>query len=127
VVSGYDEWDGVRRKQYEYEDLGTDVELNLNVYRDVVKLEIMVRDSDIVEYVGEGDERHPVLGSRSVTTVVDMRRGDTVMLGGIERSVERENVSEIPYFSSIPVLGRMGRWRESEVLNVDVVVMVTVK
>jgi len=127
VVSGYDEWDGVRRKQYEYEDLGTDVELSLSAYRDMVKLEIMVKDSAIAEYVGEGDERHPVLDSRSVTTVVDVRRGDTVMLGGIERSVERENISEIPYFSRIPVLGRIGRRRESEVLNVEVVVMVTVR
>ncbi len=127
IVAGYDEWDGVRRKVYEYEDLGTDVELDLSAYRNRIKLGIQVKDSAVAEYVGDGDERHPVLDSRSVNTVVDVQRGDTVMLGGIERSVERENVSEIPYFSSIPVIGRIGRWRESEVLNVEVVVMVTVR
>ncbi len=77
--------------------------------------------------MGNGDERHQFLGSRSVNTVVNVRRGDTVMLGGIERSVERENISEIPYFSSIPFIGRIGHRREDEVLNVEVVVMVTVK
>ena len=85
---------------------------------------IPVKDSAVAEYVGDGDERHPVLDCRSVNTVVDVRRGDTVMLGGIERSVERENISEIPYFSSIPVIGRR---REDKVLNVEVVMMVTVK
>jgi|GEM_PF-5886478 len=49
---------------------------------------------------------------------------DRVNLDSIERSVERENISKIPYFSSISVIGRIGHRREDEVLNVEVVVMV---
>jgi type IV pilus assembly protein PilQ len=49
----------------------------------------------------------PSIDTRELGTVVNMRDGETVVLGGIMETERRENVKKVPFLGDIPVLGHL--------------------
>jgi type II secretory pathway component GspD/PulD (secretin) len=62
------------------------------------------RVSDRTTQINE-DFNAPIINRRSIDTVVTVRDGETVVLGGLMQKVGEKRVSKIPFFGDIPILG----------------------
>jgi type IV pilus assembly protein PilQ len=57
--------------------------------------------------VTSGGVNVPSIDTRSITTQVLVNDGQTVVLGGIFETEDRDTVSKVPYLGDVPVLGRL--------------------
>jgi type IV pilus assembly protein PilQ len=80
--------------------------------------------SEIVEYRGQFNER-PVTSTRSATTQVAVRNGETVMIGGLIKTVDLQIVRKVPILGDIPLLGAVFRHKTTRREKVDLMIFVT--
>ncbi len=80
--------------------------------------------SEILEYRGQFNER-PVTSTRSASTQVVMRSGETVMIGGLIKSVDGEVVRKVPFLGDIPLLGALFKHRATTRQKVDLMIFIT--
>jgi general secretion pathway protein D len=95
---------------FNYEEIGVNILITPRVHHnDEVSLSVEVGISNIS---GTGFGDLPQFGSRSITTRIRLRDGETNILAGLIRDEERETREGIPGLSGIPILGRLfGRTR----------------
>lgn len=67
----------------------------------------------------------PSIDTRSVETQVLVRDGQTVVLGGIYETEQRENVSKVPFLGDIPGVGYLFRSRSSVSNKSELLIFVT--
>ena len=113
-ISGYDEKKiGVRLLVTPH--VGPDSTLILAVNPEI---------SEIVEYRGQFNER-PVTSTRSAMTQVEVRSGETVMIGGLIRSVDMKIEKKIPILGDIPLLKFLFRHKTVSKQKVDLMIFIT--
>ena len=64
-------------------------------------------------------------GNRSIETVLNIRDGETVVIGGLIREDERESVSKVPGLGDIPVLGYLFSGFDTATTNTDILLTLT--
>ena len=80
--------------------------------------------SEIVEYRGQFNER-PVTSTRSALTQVQVRSGETVMIGGLIRSVDMKIERKVPILGDIPILNFLFRHKSVSKQKVDLMIFIT--
>ncbi len=80
--------------------------------------------SEIVEYRGQFNER-PVTSTRSATTQVEVKSGETVMIGGLIRSVDMSIERKVPFLGDIPILKVLFRHKTTTKQKVDLMIFIT--
>jgi type II secretory pathway component GspD/PulD (secretin) len=80
--------------------------------------------SEIIEYRGQFNER-PVTSTRSASTQVVMRSGETVMIGGLIKEVESKVTRKVPLLGDIPLLGALFTHKSSTKQKVDLMIFIT--
>ena len=80
--------------------------------------------SEIIEYRGQFNER-PVTSTRSAATQVVMKSGETVMIGGLIKTVDIKIVRKVPILGDIPLLGLLFRHKTRQQQKVDLMIFVT--
>jgi type II secretory pathway component GspD/PulD (secretin) len=80
--------------------------------------------SEILEYRGQFNER-PVTATRSATTQVVMRSGETVMIGGLIKEVDTKVVRKVPLLGDIPLLGALFTHKTTSKQKVDLMIFIT--
>jgi type II secretory pathway component GspD/PulD (secretin) len=76
------------------------------VGRSYVTLSIKAEDSQITDEVpGPGGTINPVISERSATTEVNVRDGETIIIGGLLSRSKLEAKSGLPFISDIPIIG----------------------
>ena len=80
--------------------------------------------SEIVEYRGQVNER-PVTSTRSATTQVEVKSGETVMIGGLIRSVDMKIERKVPVLGDIPILKFLFRHKTTSKQKVDLMIFIT--
>jgi general secretion pathway protein D len=80
--------------------------------------------SEIVEYRGQFNER-PVTSTRSAMTQVQVRSGETVMIGGLIRSVDMKIERKVPILGDIPILKFLFRHKTTSKQKVDLMIFIT--
>ena len=113
-ISGYDEKKiGVRLLVTPH--VGPDSSMILTVNPEI---------SEIVEYRGQFNER-PVTSTRSATTQVEVRSGETVMIGGLIRTVDTKIERKVPILGDIPLLQYLFRHKATTRQKVDLMIFIT--
>ncbi len=113
-ISGYDEKKiGVRLLVTPH--VGPDSSMILTVNPEI---------SEIVEYRGQFNER-PVTSTRSATTQVEVRSGETVMIGGLIRSIDTKIERKVPILGDIPILKYLFRHKATTKQKVDLMIFIT--
>jgi type IV pilus assembly protein PilQ len=87
-------------------------------------LEIVPETSSILDFVGVYNER-PITSTRVARTQVLLRSGETVVIGGLIREVEREVRSKVPILGDLPLLKYLFSHRSKEKRKVDLLVFIT--
>lgn len=76
------------------------------VGRSYVTLSIKAEDSQITDEVpGPGGTINPVISERSATTEVNVRDGETIIIGGLLSRSKLEAKAGLPFISDIPIIG----------------------
>lgn len=95
-----------------FKDIGIALEVHPYVSPDKknIKLEIFVEESKIISGTTITNEKGimqnpPVIDIIKVHNKVNLRNGQTVVIGGLSRSNERKSVNRVPILSRIPVIG----------------------
>jgi type IV pilus assembly protein PilQ len=71
-------------------------------------LDLDVRDDSVgTVVVASGGVNVPSIDTREITTQVLVNDGQTVVLGGILQTTQREDNTKVPYLADIPVLGHL--------------------
>jgi type IV pilus assembly protein PilQ len=71
-------------------------------------LDLDVRDDAVgTIVVASGGVNVPSINTREISTQVLVNDGQTVVLGGILSTTEREDDTKVPYLGDIPVLGHL--------------------
>ncbi|MCP4684510.1 MAG: hypothetical protein GY867_03580 [bacterium] len=91
-----------------------------------VTLQVMPKVEDIIGYTGPIDSQKPITASRSITTRITVKDGETVALGGLLKETESETVQRVPILGQIPLLGKLLFTRKStEKSTSDLVILIT--
>jgi type IV pilus assembly protein PilQ len=80
--------------------------------------------SEILEYRGQFNER-PVTSTRSAMTQVQVRSGETVMIGGLIRTVDMKIERKVPVLGDIPLLNFLFRHKTTSKQKVDLMIFIT--
>lgn len=64
-------------------------------------------------------------GTRSTDTTINVRDGETVVLGGLIRDEDRKSVNKVPILGDIPILGKLFSSTDTQKVKSDVVLTIT--
>lgn len=87
-----------------------------------VKLAIRIEDGSLSSRTVD---QIPIVQRSAITTQAFIAEGESLLIGGYENEVRRDATSGVPGLSSIPLLGRLFRFREKQVGHVQRMFLLT--
>lgn len=110
----------------EYKSVGIKLRvIPQSIFDDRVVLEVSPEVSNIIRYEESSAGRNPVIAIRSASTLLEMRDGQMVSIGGLLREEKIETEKRVPILSSIPILGTLFRATNSEEIRSQLVIFLT--
>lgn len=90
-----------------FEPTGIELEITPELIgKDAVRMKLKEKFSAVTGFVvGQGGVQNPIINKREAETVLTIRDGATLVVGGLQSKREIENESGIPLLMDIPVLG----------------------
>ena len=88
-----------------------------------ITAEISPEVSSVTSFI----QNFPQVATRSASTTVRVKDGDTIIIGGLLRDDERVDISKIPILGDIPILGALFRNKSAAMQSTEVVFMITPK
>jgi general secretion pathway protein D len=107
---------------FEYKNVGVNIDITPRVHHDgevtiALKLEI--------SQVGPLFQDLPTFTSRTVTSVLRLKEGETNVLAGLISDVERTSLSGIPGIADLPFIGKLFARNKKEVQETDILMTLT--
>lgn len=112
----------------EYKDVGVSLEVTPrinDVENGLVTMSVKPSVSVITAWVESGNNKAPQISERSAQTMVRVKSGETILIGGLLRDEEVRTLKRIPLLSKIPILGALFRNREKKNVNTEIVIAIT--
>jgi type IV pilus secretin PilQ/predicted competence protein len=115
-------------------DIITFTDKNVNVHLKVtprihpdstITLLIEPTIEDIIGYVGEGDNRQPIISSRKARTQVVVKNEESIVLGGLLKEIEVDETSKVWLLGDIPLLGKLFTTTSKEKKKTDLLIFIT--
>ena len=109
--------------QVQYVDIGIKLDVTSNVKSDgYVLIEVRPEVSTLLELI---NNQYPRTAVRIIETNMRVKDGDTIIMGGLIREEDIQNVSKIPLLGDLPLLGTLFRNVSVTKNRNEVVVMMT--
>lgn len=90
---------------YQYQDVGIKIEVEPRVHHNrEITLKVKVEVSNIAGY---NSDNQPIIGTRTINTVIRLQDGETNMLVGLYKEDNSSTKTKFPLLSDIPLLGRL--------------------
>jgi len=91
-----------------------------------IVMDIEVRkDSPNYNYIAITGNNEPAIDTRNVKSVVRIKNGDTVVIGGIYEKEKIKNTSGVPILDRIPLLGWLFKNTDVQVKNTKLLIFIT--
>jgi general secretion pathway protein D len=112
---------------FQYQDIGIKIEVEPRVHHNrEVTLKLTVEVSQLGDTVPVGPDQEAVtIGTRTITSVIRLRSGESSLLAGLIRKDHTEGAQEIPLLSDIPFLGRLFTNVKQQTRTTDLVLTLT--
>jgi general secretion pathway protein D len=108
---------------FEYKNVGVNIDITPRVHHDgEVTLALKL---DISQVGPPGYQGLPTFNSRTVTSVIRLKDGETNILAGLIRDTEQRSLTGIPGLASVPFLGRLFARNQDEIDQTDIVMTLT--
>jgi len=117
---------GAVTNDYEYQDIGVklDVQPVINSQNEVT-LKLNVEVSALGPNLGTVDEPQYSIRTRKATSVLAVRDGEPVIIGGLISDEERNTVRKVPFLGDIPVLGHLFTNLDTTKIKTDILMTIT--
>jgi general secretion pathway protein D len=112
---------------YEYKDVGIKLTIKPTVHlNNTVTLKLNLEISTLGNALdfGNGQKQYE-FGTRTTETVINLRDGETVIIGGLIKDEERKNKIKVPILGSIPVIGRLFSSTDNSAIKSDILMSIT--
>lgn len=107
---------------FEYKNVGVNIDITPRVHHDgEVSLQLKLE----ISAVGPLFQNLPTFNSRTVTSTIRLKDGETNILAGLISDQERESLSGIPGLASLPFLGKLFAHNRKEIKETDIVMTLT--
>ncbi|MGE9007765.1 type II and III secretion system protein family protein [Leptospira interrogans] len=90
-----------------------------------LRVEPSVSELDFANAVTIGGTTIPALSRRDARTTVELRDGQSFAIAGLLQTRNRQDVSQVPWIGSVPVLGTLFRSSSYQQQETDLVIIVT--
>jgi type IV pilus assembly protein PilQ len=109
----------------DFKNVGIDLKVTPHVARDgMIRLKI---EPNFGILVGSNDDGAPIVDARRARTVAMIRDGQTIAMSGLRQQTKSKDVSRVPIFSDLPLVGGLF-YSETETEQVqDLVIFITTK
>ncbi len=102
---------------FQYQDVGIRIDIEPRVHHNQeVTLKIKVAVDQINGYRGD----QPIIGTRTIESVIRLQDGETNFLAGLIRSDESNSERGMPGLSEIPIIGRLFSNKRTDAQRTDV-------
>jgi general secretion pathway protein D len=112
---------------FEYKDVGIKLTIDPNVHlSSTVTLKLALEISSLGDAIdfGNGQKQYK-FGTRNVDTTINLRDGETVIIGGLIKDEERKSSNKIPLLGDIPVLGKLFSRSDDGTIKTDILMSIT--
>jgi type II secretory pathway component GspD/PulD (secretin) len=110
-------------------EAGISLEITPRVHDDMVSVKI--GKAEVSEYLrtqtGNADVSgmvNPIIDRRSVSTEVMVRDGHTIVIGGLVQRQTVDRIAQVPFFSSIPIAGKLFESIEKQEQDAEVAIFI---
>ncbi|MCW8984319.1 MAG: hypothetical protein OQK55_03180, partial [Thermoanaerobaculales bacterium] len=111
---------------FQYRDVGIQIEVEPRVHHNhEITLDLKVTISNVGETVAVGDSEAITIGTRTITSVIRLKSGESSLLAGLIRRDKTRGVTKTPLLGDIPFLGRLFRNETTSDKNTDLVLTLT--
>ncbi len=110
----------------EYKDVGIELTITPHISKEqMVRLEIEQKISSLVSEQTSGIRLTPETFDRETKTAVIVKDNHTIVIGGLVRDDQEDNVSKVPILGDIPLLGLLFRKSSTRKLKNNLLVFIT--
>ena len=112
----------------EYKDVGVTLDVTPRINdadKDLITMVIKPKVSTISQWVESGNNKAPQISERSAETIVRVKSGETILIGGLLKDEEIKSIKQIPFLSKLPILGELFKSRSIDKKNSEVVIAIT--
>ncbi len=112
---------------FTYQNVGISVEIEPRVHHNhEVTLNVAVEVSALAGSIaGTGGQAQPIIGTRNIATVIRLKEGESQILGGLIKEIDRKSLRTIPGFDKIPILRSIFGTHETTVERSDLILTLT--
>lgn len=110
--------------QTSYKDAALKLKVIPQVIDDSIFLKIEV-NKDEPNYAFVDINQNPRIDSRSASTQVLLKDGETIVIGGIQKTSETDNEDSVPGISKVPILGWLFKRQTKETTSEELLVFIT--
>ncbi len=111
----------------EWQTANIGIEMNITpiIHNDkevTLKIQFDISDADLTNVEIGG---HFVKSSRKIDTIVRLKSGETIMLGGLMRRQEGNQKYKLPFFSKLPLIGKFFKYKTNNYSKSELVILLT--
>jgi len=118
---------GVVTSTFEYKDVGIKVNIEPTVHlNNTVTLKMGLEISTLGQPLdfGNGQKQYQ-FGTRNTESLVNLRDGETVIIGGLIQDEERKSRVKVPILGEIPIIGKLFSSSDDETVKTDILMSIT--
>jgi len=112
---------------FEYKDVGIKLSIEPTVHlNNTVTLKMSLEISTLGDALdfGNGQKQYK-FGTRNTETLINLRDGETVIIGGLIKDEERKSRIKVPILGDIPILGKLFSSTDDGTIKTDILMSIT--
>jgi general secretion pathway protein D len=111
---------------YQYKSVGVILEITPRVtYEGEIVLDISVESSNVGDSINVAGQALPTFGSRRAVTRLRLREGESNLLAGLLRDIDRKALRGLPGIMNLPVLKQLFSSNDQRIEQADLVILIT--
>ncbi|HEY0788597.1 MAG TPA: secretin N-terminal domain-containing protein, partial [Thermoanaerobaculia bacterium] len=111
---------------YTYNDVGIKIAIEPRVHHNrEVTLKLKVEVSNIAGYAPDTNPPQPVIGTRTIESIIRLKDGETNFLAGLIREDDSTTRSAVPFLGELPLIGRLFARDDQDFARTDLVLTMT--
>ncbi|MDH4162445.1 MAG: hypothetical protein OEW15_07115 [Nitrospirota bacterium] len=112
---------------FEYKDVGIKLTIEPNIHlNNTVTMKMNLEISTLGDALDFGNnQKQYKFGTRNTDTSINLRDGETVIIGGLIKDEERKTRNKIPLLGDIPILGKLFSSSDDGTIKTDILMSIT--
>ncbi len=113
--------------QFEYKDVGIKLNIEPTVHlNNTVTLKLGMEVSSLEDAIsfGGGQQAYK-FGTRNTDTVINLRDGESVIIGGLIKDEDRKSTIKVPFLGDLPLLGKLFSSTSDATIKTDILMSIT--